>query len=532
MGFSIKLAPGVRVRASSRGLRTSVGPRVARVHVGAGRTGFSTGAGPVSFYTSLSNGRRTSSGGRGRAPSTTAYQRELARQRRIDERNARLDQAKELLATFQHILELHREDFPPAVRPLAPAPQQPDQAAIYRHFEAHALKNVGRFKRAEREQARRQAAAWTDAEAARLWQEQVHGQAQAQGWLDQCWSQLCANVPDMVMETLTAAFEDNEVASAPIGVVGDEVALALLVPGIDGVVPERLPTTTQAGNISFRKIPKKDRVAYYSTFVCGQALVTVREAFAVAPGIRTARVVVLRAGGRDVYGQERVECLLAAAFDRAALEPVVWESAGAADILNETSRERLVQQTGPSKELTPLSLASEPELRAVVEAIDLRDLGVDAPAAAVPSGEPTLRRFDSGGGQQASNVPVPQTSPIEDGRGRAQRSRAEVDRIVASGRPKAQINEQLKTVIHPCLEATRDLTTSLGQRIVDSLRLQEDAAHAQRVLAHLNQATDLMSKSLDATGPRGPYELLAEIDAVLWALEGAWRAAGMQISAR
>jgi hypothetical protein len=103
---------------------------------------------------------------------------------------------------------------------------------------------------------------------------------------------------------------------------------------------------------------------------------------------------------------------------------------------------------------------------------------------------------------------------------------------VASGRPKAQINEQLKTVIHPCLEATRDLTTSLGQRIVDSLRLQEDAAHAQRVLAHLNQATDLMSKSLDATGPRGPYELLAEIDAVLWALEGAWRAAGMQISAR
>jgi hypothetical protein len=37
MGFSIKIAPGVRVRASSRGVRTSIGPRVARVHVGAGR---------------------------------------------------------------------------------------------------------------------------------------------------------------------------------------------------------------------------------------------------------------------------------------------------------------------------------------------------------------------------------------------------------------------------------------------------------------------------------------------------------------
>ena len=35
MGFSVKIAPGVRVRASSRGVRTSIGPRVARVHVGA-----------------------------------------------------------------------------------------------------------------------------------------------------------------------------------------------------------------------------------------------------------------------------------------------------------------------------------------------------------------------------------------------------------------------------------------------------------------------------------------------------------------
>ena len=45
MSFSVKIAPGVRVRASSRGVRTSIGPRVARVHVGAGRTGISTGAG-------------------------------------------------------------------------------------------------------------------------------------------------------------------------------------------------------------------------------------------------------------------------------------------------------------------------------------------------------------------------------------------------------------------------------------------------------------------------------------------------------
>ena len=39
MGFSVKLAPGVRIRASSHGIRAGIGPRVGRVNVGTGRTG-------------------------------------------------------------------------------------------------------------------------------------------------------------------------------------------------------------------------------------------------------------------------------------------------------------------------------------------------------------------------------------------------------------------------------------------------------------------------------------------------------------
>ena len=58
MGFSVKIAPGVTVRASSRGVRTSIGPRVARVHVGAGGAGISTGAGPMGLYTAVGRTRR------------------------------------------------------------------------------------------------------------------------------------------------------------------------------------------------------------------------------------------------------------------------------------------------------------------------------------------------------------------------------------------------------------------------------------------------------------------------------------------
>src|SRR6478752_9020408 len=73
LGVSIKLAPGVRVRASSRGVRTSIGPRAARVHVGAGRTRISTGAGPVTVSTAIGGGhRRTSNTTRSRTSSRAA----------------------------------------------------------------------------------------------------------------------------------------------------------------------------------------------------------------------------------------------------------------------------------------------------------------------------------------------------------------------------------------------------------------------------------------------------------------------------
>lgn len=58
MGFRVKVLPGVRVRVSRRGVRTSLGPRVARVHVGGGRTAVSTGFGPVGAYGAIGRKKR------------------------------------------------------------------------------------------------------------------------------------------------------------------------------------------------------------------------------------------------------------------------------------------------------------------------------------------------------------------------------------------------------------------------------------------------------------------------------------------
>src|SRR3954464_3555248 len=97
--------PGVRIRASSRGLRTSIGPRAARVHVGGGRTSFSTGAGPLTLSTSGGRARSTA-----RRPSAGSYQRQLTV---TPAAPAKAEEARRLAGLFQELLAVHRAEFPP-----------------------------------------------------------------------------------------------------------------------------------------------------------------------------------------------------------------------------------------------------------------------------------------------------------------------------------------------------------------------------------------------------------------------------------
>ena len=58
MGIYVRIAPGVKVRITRRGVRWAIGPRAARLRVGSGGTGVSTGAGPVSWYRPLRRRRK------------------------------------------------------------------------------------------------------------------------------------------------------------------------------------------------------------------------------------------------------------------------------------------------------------------------------------------------------------------------------------------------------------------------------------------------------------------------------------------
>lgn len=385
MGFSFKLAPGVRIRASSRGLRTSIGPRAARLYVGGGRTGVSTGVGPFSLYGNLGSGRRSRRSSAPTKRTIAASQRQLAQA-------ARAAEAQQLITAFQAILALHQVEPEPVEAPVAPNEALVNEAEIYRRHRKEATAGISIFRRADRARAKSVAAAAAAAEIAeehaRARQEREHVQRE----LDQRWQALCANDSDVVLATLAEAFEDNEAPAAPVGVNGDEVAIVVLVPSLD-VVPERMPQTTGAGNLSMPKLSKARRADFYKLVVCGHLLATCRETFAVAPGANSVRAAVIRLSEKDAYGRCHLECLLAGRFARRAFDGVQWATTDAARIVFDTSTDLLARAVGQAKELAPLDLSTQPELAALLNAVDLDDL-------VHPDSEP-----------QPSQSAVPQYSP-------------------------------------------------------------------------------------------------------------------------
>jgi hypothetical protein len=234
--------------------------------------------------------------------------------------------------------------------------------------EREALQGINVFQRSARASARQKAAKAAsreaDAEIARMRQEQADRQAD----LDERWNRLLANDPDVIFATLTEAFEDNEAPAAMAGVHEDEVSAVVLLPGLDAV-PDRLPKRTEAGNLSLAKLTKRSRNAFYVTLVCGHVLVTVREALAVAPAINSVRVAVVRWLFPNAYGARNVECVLAAAFTRSALEGIQWQSADAGQIVQDASVDMRIS-IGPVNELRPLDLSDEPALMAMIQAVD------------------------------------------------------------------------------------------------------------------------------------------------------------------
>lgn len=331
LGVSFKLAPGVRVRASSRGVRTSIGPRAARVHVGAGRTRISSGAGPFTVSTAVGGGSRSSrartstrassgswpqsSGASTRTAGASPRPRQpTVAQHQAQARAAeRAQEVAAVAAVERSLTTLHHEDFPESTRRVVAVPAAPGPAevkAVRRELHRIAIAAVPFWKRSERREAKAWAAQQATAEAQRR-----HTGALVEAQLEQCrldqqWQALVDHDPQTVIEAVEDAFADNASDSTCVDAEADTgvryVTAVVTYGGID-LVPDVRPDTTPGGKPTLRKRTKTDRNSLYATAIASTVLATAKEALAVAVTATEVRVLVIRSGiGGSTGGVEPV----------------------------------------------------------------------------------------------------------------------------------------------------------------------------------------------------------------------------------
>jgi hypothetical protein len=244
-----------------------------------------------------------------------------------------------------------------------------DRESIRRRCEAEALAGVGMFQFGARKAAK--AAAATAAVAAIAAEEARVAAVQRaqQADLDAAWSRLLQNEPDTVLATLEDAFADNEAPAAAVACLDGEVSLLVLVPG-EAVLPERLPAAKSSGAPTLKKATKAERAAVYRELVCGHVLLTVREALAVAPGLRSALVIALRATAPDSYGHTGLECLLGLRLTRDSLTGIRWDTATASQIISDAGSDVILAARGTARALTPIDVAEHPELAALIGSLE------------------------------------------------------------------------------------------------------------------------------------------------------------------
>jgi hypothetical protein len=345
--FSFRVAPGLRLTASSRGIRAGIGPRAARFHVGAGRPGISTGFGPLTVYQGLgASTRRTS---HGPSPATL---------RRMEQVQAALDTDRIL----EQLLNVHLQVFSPAQPWRAEPPAEVNERAITKEHRREALRGIGFWKRAERRAAKRMAAERARDAIQRERARVEEARRERQSALDERWTRLLANDETVVLEQLEQAFADNWAPAAGVGADGDQVFVVVRYPTVEAVVPERAPDVTPTGKPTTRKRTKTERNSLYLAALCSTVLAVARETFAVCPGIATVTILAF------TELAARPAPILAVTLARADTQTGKVE-ASAVEMLADRASSLLINQKGRARELAPLELDDEPSLGAFVPRI-------------------------------------------------------------------------------------------------------------------------------------------------------------------
>jgi hypothetical protein len=346
-GFlNVRVAPGLRLSASGRGLRAHLGPRAARVHFGGGGRGVSTGVGPFTYYKSLEGSR-------------VARQTASAPQ---SARDAKAAEAERIRAELAAIQGLHRNQFDEPEREMAALPPLPPFLDLLERAEAEHLRGIGLFHRQKRAAARDRAREATERHSRILLGRARQERAEKQAAIDKDWNQLLANDEDTVLHVLESVFDDNQAPAAALGVEGETAFVAVLPPTAESL-PLRLPSVTSAGNLSLKKMTKSQQAAWHLTLVAGHVVATAKETLTACPGLKDVTLIALRPAAGTTPAP-----ILVTNLSRHSLSGVRWADVSAWDVVEQCGRETRIRFKGAAQQITDLNPSEVPNLNVLLNA--------------------------------------------------------------------------------------------------------------------------------------------------------------------
>ncbi|MET8814889.1 TerD family protein [Streptomyces sp. NPDC004549] len=393
------------VRVSTRGVRASVGPRIARVSAGSGGARFSSGAGPFQASTALRGARRPQARRRTVAPSAAQLERARRQAERAQQEAQRDAAIAELHELRRQMTSVHLESFPTLTPPVVPEPQRLHVAWALAEAQAHHLAGLGLLARSARNAAKRQAEAdapaYLAAEETRLREAHTRLVAEADQW----WRSLTGNDEETVCGAVNHAFADNPASGCAVGVDGSVLSVVMRQPDIDAL-PDQTPGVTPTGRPTLKKLTKRDRTLWWLTAMGSNVVATLKEAFATAPGITAIDLAVLT----RLPNTQRLGFVAYGRWTRQAIEAGPWQRTEDALRFLDIGQGVVCAVTTTvagnlSSTLKPLDVSRLPGLRSLLESA--QDDSADEPV----TGDATLAGLD---GDLRANVPDAHAAALPD----------------------------------------------------------------------------------------------------------------------
>lgn len=341
---TFRVAPDVRLRASRRGPRTTLGPRLRRVVTDRTRL---SGDDLAATWSSRAGGGRTSS------RHTTGAR-----------------DADDWATVRDHLDRLRSAHTTPITRsmpPVADPPAHVDASSVRRELRSEATADLRRWEIGARRAAARAASQQVDAEVTRRRHQAAQAAGDAQAHADLWWERLCANDPMTVTDHLERILSEHATPATVASVEEDRVHLVVSVLPVHDLIGPREPMVDDDGEVALKRVTESRRHALYRATIESSMLAVAVETFAAAPGASVVGLAVVDAhhlGGPAVLMLAELprELVLPDHADRAALDDLI----GAAS----AGRATLVRDRGERiGALRPLD--DVPGVRALLAALDV-----------------------------------------------------------------------------------------------------------------------------------------------------------------